>query len=251
MTENAIYGFADDTETSGSSFRFGLNQGVCKLVKFEWTSHGGSGGTEQEALDIVFEIDGREKGYRQFPITRAYDQDGNEVTSPSHPAMQQAAKQFNQRIVHILSCFASRENIQAALNVPISGFKQFCEICQSLLPADYATKPLDCFMQYQWQVSEGQNRTFLEFPKNLKHGKWLCAATTDSWTEKRAANPTDKMSRALEYTNSDGVSHPFTRTGWFMNSPFANQYVDENAESETEDNTSEVEVVEQKSAWSQ
>ncbi len=166
--------------------------------------------------------------------------------------MALAARQLSQKVVHVLSCFVEKSNIETALNVPVSGFKMFCEICVSLLPKDYNQKLLDCFMQYQWQVSEGQNRTFLEFPKNMKHGKWLCAATTDNYREVRMPNPDDGVKRALYYVNEAGDTHPFTRTGWYMNSPFANQYVDEAAESEdSSEDSGETNIVEQKSAWSQ
>ena len=230
MTENIAYGYADDTDnSSGSSFAFGLNQNVCKLTKFEWTPNGGAEGSEQEALDIVFNVNGRDKGFRQFPVTRAYDKEGNEVTDPAHAAMKLAVRTFSQKVVHILSCFVSKENIETALNVPITGFKQFCDISQSLLPEGYADVSLDCFMQYQWAVSENQNMTYLEFPKNMKHGKWLCPATTSVYRKVEVENPADSNKNALYWVTEEGTKHPFTRTGWYMNSAFANQYVDQEA----------------------
>lgn len=251
MTENITYGYADDTESSGgSSFEFGLNQNVCKLIKFEWTPNGGAQGAEQEALDIVFNVNGKEKGFRQFPITRAYDKEGNEVTDPSHDAMKLATRQFSQKVVHILSCFVSKEIIETALNVPISGFKQFCDIAQALLPQDFSNVSLDCFMQYQWSVSQDQNRTYLEFPKNMKHGKWLCPATTATYRKIQVENPADSNRNALYWVTEDGIKHPFTRTGWYMNSAFANQYVDEDAATVTEDDGSG-NIVESESAWKQ
>lgn len=224
-----MYGFTDDNVKTGSPFTFGLNSGITKMVKFEWTNKGGKEGAEMEALDIVFEINGKEVKYRQFPITKAFE-DGKEIIDPTHPAMVSAINEFNALMTHILTCFVPKEdyvkNLQAQ---PITSFKMFCEILVGMLPKDYATIPLDIFMQYQYSIKGENTQTFLEIPKNLKHGKFLCRTipSVGTWKSVIQEQPDDKLRNALYYKDDEGNVHPFIRTGWYMNSPFAKQLKEE------------------------
>lgn len=230
------YGFTDDEVPSGSNLFFGLNQGTVKMSKFEWIPNAGKDGAEQEAIDIEFVVEGMERPirYRKFPITKAYDKDnGNaEVTDPSHPKFKEAQAELNQVITHILGCYLDKDSIKAGFNKPISSFKDFAQAAQNMLPKDFANKPLDAFFQYQWNIPEGKDRTFLELPKNMKQGKFLCAATSNDWKEVRT-------SKSLKYTDENGNTHPFQRGEWFVNNNFANQQKN-NEENEVshEDNSS-------------
>jgi hypothetical protein len=219
-----MYGYQSD-EVAVSPFNFGLNAGVTILKKFEWIMNGGKDGAEGEALDIIFEINGKEKSYRQFPVTKAFTKEGAEVTDPSAPEMEEARKTFSSVITHILGCFVAKDKLQAAFNQPITNFKHYCTIAMNALPRDFATKKLDIFMQYQWNIREGQNRTYLEIPKSMKNGKWLCEAVTPvgEWKEERKEKPTDSDQKALRYVDGGGNEHPFTRYGRYMKGNLANQ----------------------------
>ena len=215
---NEIYGYIDDDsmESSGSTLVFGLNAGVTHMVKFEYNANAGKDGTAQDALDVVFNVDGKDISYRIFPVTKAFDKSGNEVTDPTHPSFKQALRDFNSTIVHILHAFVEKEVIKQALGVPVANFKEFCIRAASVLPPNYKTVDLDIFAQYQWQISGDNTRTYLRFPKNLKHGKWLCAAVqpVGEWKETRPGG-------GLAYKDDSGNEHPFKRKKWFMTSNFA------------------------------
>jgi len=225
MSEN-VYGFEDDKTQSGGGLIFGLNSGVTRLVKFEFNPNGGKDDAEQEALDVVFNVDGRDVSYRMFPVTRAYD-DNAEITDPRHPAMQKAIKEFNSIIVHILHAFVPKEAIKTALSIPIASFKQFCTTAQTILPKDFSNKPLDIFAQWQWSISGDNERTWLRLPKNMKHGKWICAHIPPlggQWNEIR-------LNGGLKYKSTDPetkkmITHPFDRSKWFMDSNFAEMQSD-------------------------
>lgn len=224
------YGFIDDEK---STFNFGLNANRTFLKKFEYTTNGGRDGAAQEALDIVFEINGSEKGYRQFPVTKAFDDKRNEVTDPNHPAMIEEQKRFGSVITHIVGCFVDKNTIKAAFSKPVSTFKEFCQIMASLLPEGFSTKPLDIFMQWQWNIRGEQPCTYLEIPKNMKQGKWLVPAQPHkgAWVERKMKDPTDKIKDALYYVDSEDENniHPFVRTGWFMNSAYSHQQRDDDS----------------------
>jgi hypothetical protein len=211
------YGYEDDDVPQGGGLRFGLNQGTARLAKFEWIPNGGKDGAEQEALDIEFTIEGREKPfkYRKFPVNEAF-KDGVKTTDPKEVA--EARKDLNAVVMHILGCFVSKESLKEAFNRPITSFKEFCKIGEGLLPANFKEVSLDIFAQYQWQISGENERTYLELPKNMKQGKFLAPATTIDWQEVR----TSKSLKYVDPANPENV-HPFLRGEYFMGSNWAKQ----------------------------
>lgn len=234
------YGFSEATQND-SAIHFGLNHGVANLIKFGWIPNGGKDGAEQEALEIIFNVNGREISHRQFPITKAFykedPKDKNspqlETTDPNHEAFKLAQNELSQIAIHIIGCFVDKEDIKKALSSPIRSFKDYCKVLEGLLPNDYATKPLDIFFNWQWQIKGDNNRTYLELPKKMKHGRWLAPSiepVDGPWTKQQKANASDSEI-ALRYVDGAGNVHPFKRNGWFMNSQFANQQKDSVEES--------------------
>src|SRR5690606_31964636 len=128
--------------------------------------------------------------------------------------------------------FVSDEVLRKAFGVPIRSFKEFCTIAASVLPKNFNEIRLDIFMQYQWQIRPGQNRTYLEIPQSMKNGKWLCTTMPDAgeWKEVRKKDPSDNDQKALIYTDEVGNIHPFTRYGRYVNGALANQQKNGDAE---------------------
>ena len=229
MAEETQYGYQDDT-VKVSPFNFGLNAGVTFLKTFEWTPTGGKDGAEQEALNIVFDINGTEKSLRMFPVTKAFLKDGGETTDPSSKEFKAEVANFNAKIFHIMHCFVETDVYKTALAKRISSFKDFCNTVVALLPKDFNKKPLDIFLQFQWQPSSGQTRTYLDIPKKMSYGFWLVSAQAGTWTKHAKENPTQEDREALYYMNEKNEKHPFVRNGWFMSSNFAKQQSDDSAE---------------------
>lgn len=232
------YGFADD-EQKVSQLHFGLNAGNTFLTKFEWIPNGGANGTEQEALDIVFKIGDTEKSYRMFPVTEAFIKGSQEKTKDvNSPEFKDAQREFNSRIVHILSAFVTKDVIKTALARPISNFKDFCVLCKKLLPKTTPTIPLDIFLQYQWAISPNKNVTYLEIPKKMSYGYWLCKAVEPVggvWKKVLLDNFDESTQTVLSYVDEANNVHPFVKNGWFMSSNFAKQ---QKAESSSDDSDS-------------
>lgn len=216
------YGYSSD-EVKLNPFSFGLNAGATFLKKFEWIANGGKDGAEQEALDIIFSINGTEKSYRMFPIVKAFGKNNEEITDPSRQEFKDAIIDLNARSVHILHAFMDSDSIKAGLSRPIGDFKGFCQVLMSMLPKNYKEIALDIFLQYEWQIGANQNRTFLTIPNKMKYGKWLTKAEPGTWTEHRVENPADSVTKALWYENEKGDIHSFVKNGWFMNSNFGSQ----------------------------
>lgn len=240
-----MYEYHDDNVSQGSGVSFGLNQNL-KMVKFEYNPNCGKDGAEMEGLDIVFNNGTRDINYRQFPIVKAFDNQV-EVTDPNHPKMKEAMNNFNAIMTHIMMCYISRETYAAALSKPISSFKEFCKVLMQLLPQNYSEIELDIFFQYQYQIKGENTRTFLELPKKMSYGKFLCAhiEPNGSWKEIKMENPLTNTKNALYYKDDANSIHPFVRNGWFMNSNFAKAQVEDsisdltNTDSATDSATAE------------
>lgn len=242
---SAGYGYSSD-ERKENPFDFGLNAGVTFLKSFGYIPNGGKDGADQDALEIIFEINGVEKSYRKFPVTKAYlktkkGEPQQETTDPKHKAFIEAVDDLNSSVVHILRAFVDNMTIEAALAKKIASFKDFCNITAGLLPAKYDEVALDIFLGYQWQMSTGRDKTYLDIPTKVKQGKWLCKEVPGIWEERKVPNPQEKTREALYYIkvdkegkpvlDSEGkeIKHPFIRNGWYMLSNYANQQYDPNA----------------------
>lgn len=217
VTEQPLvgYGYVEDTPQT-EQLGFGLQAGTARLSKFEFNPNGGAEGAEQDCVDIVVSISGRDMNARTFPVTRAYD-NNVEITDPRHPEFQKALKVMNANIIHILKTFVTDEAIRTALSTPITSFEQFIRTCTALLPNGYQEVPLDTFLQYEWQIREDNDRTWLRLPKNIKHGHWLCKhvpPVNGDWTEKITGG-------RLTYVDGSNNEHPFIRGKWFTESAFA------------------------------
>lgn len=228
------FGFVDDTDESlksKSGGKFGINTEVF-LTKFELNQHAGKDNADGDALDMTFQIGDREFRNRIYPTTRVY-KDGQEITDKSSTEYKKAYNddwsQKNAVIVHVLKSFKSGDDIKKALSVPLSTFKDFVEVCQSLLPDNFKSKPLDVFLEWQWNISDGQERTFLQMPRNMKGGYFVVAqqSPVGSW------NPI-MDDKGLRYVDDQGNEHSFTRDKNFMESNKANQQIEgEEAADET------------------
>ena len=211
------FGYSD--ETVGSNKVFGLNQ-KANIVTFEWINTAGKGGSEGEALEIKVLIQGDTTpiSYRQYPITKVTNfNDGSEITDPEHPLFKKAEKIWAGNITHIMkSLGVTEETMKEKLSVPIPTFKEYCKILMSMLPKNFATKPVDVFLQYQ-STLRGK-MTFLELPKNPNNGKFLVPAVkpVGAWKELKDVS-------GLKYVDDENNVHPFKRTAKYLEQKSATQ----------------------------
>jgi hypothetical protein len=236
VNNEAGYGYASD-DVKISPFNFGGNFGNCFLTKIEWIPNGGANGAEQEALDIIFKINDVDKSYRMFPVTQGFDKNNQPVKDPNSKEFKDALQDWNAKMTHIMHCFVSDDVLKAALAKRIKSLKEYAAVIKALLPKDFDKKPLDIFLQYQWQPSANKSRTYLEIPKKMSYGKWLCPAMAGNWKEMKAENIDENTRKALWYVNEEGQEHIFVKNGWFMSGKFSHQQK-EDTEEEAENNAS-------------
>lgn len=215
-----MYGYQDSVDLGVQGGKFGLNTGAF-VKKFEYNPNGGPGNTPGDAIDLTVEIEGREYRKRFFPVGKVFAKGGGEITDTTSKEYKDAIEKefamFNAEIGDIVKCFASAEDLEAASSVSISGFPQFAQIVTGLVQRTigWQNRPVDVFLQYQWQPTGENKRTFLEIPKNLKHGRYMVP------TEGTGFKPVEGI-EDLKYVNEAGFLHTFKRSAWFMTNPFAN-----------------------------
>lgn len=218
------YGFIDDTDASlktKAGGKFGLNAGTAFLTKFEHNPNSGKDKSLADALDITIQVQERDFNIKIYPVTKVYDKDSVEITDTSSKeyitGFNAKVTQDNAIILHILKATGVTEaQIRTAFATPVTSFVGFINSLVALLPPNFGSKPLDIFLEYQWDISEGQSRTYLQVPKNMKGGYFACPAQTGTWTEQR-------IDGKLTYVNETGTIHPFERDKNFMESKKAYQ----------------------------
>ena len=213
---------ADESLKTRSGGTFGLNQGI--MSKFEFNPNAGKDGTAANAIDIEFLVGDRDFRLRIYETTRVFDKKNNEITDVNSKeyidAYNDDWKQKNAVIVHVLKAFRTEQEIKQALSVPMNTFADFGNIVQSLVPDGFNTRPLDIFLEFQWNINDGQDRTFLQLPRNMKGGYFIVPAQQGTWKEVRLEDG------SLVYKNEAGVEHPFKRDKNYMESNKANQQIE-------------------------
>lgn len=223
-TQKIGFGFQDDQDESlkGKSMdgQFGLNQGV-KLSHFAYNATAGKDESQADAIDITVMVGSTEFRRRIYDITKVYDGNNGEVTDQtSDKFIELYNEQWAQNsamITHLLKAFVTEDVIKQALATPLSSFADYAKVVTALVPDNFATIPLDVALQYQWEISDGKDMTYLELPKNMKGGYWLCKAQPGTFKPEVLENGT------LVYKNEQGTEHPFVRSKNFMESAKAIQ----------------------------
>lgn len=213
------YGFEMPVDNgAGGQDRFGLNK--ARMTKFEYVEKDDTEGY----ISMEFSVEGFQNPmfYNKFPVNKAfYKEEGSneqlETDDPNHPAFKEEIKKFNQLMSQILLCYVNQETLVRAFQTPIQSFVHYVQICKGLLPTNFTDIDLDIFLQYQWRPSQGQTRTFLQVPKDLKHGKFLVKSVAPVGGDWKPV-PTDNG--GLQYVDGAGNVHPFKRSKWFVDSAF-------------------------------
>lgn len=206
------YGYSSD-KVSGSR-TFGLNTG--RITNINWDIN--DNGVESINFEITIDGDSNPIRYKKFPVNKVYS--NNVELNPSDPAyateLEKQTKELTGVLTHFFKVFVDEAEIEEAFEEKVETFAEYCKILMNLLPKDYDKKPVDVFLQYQWNIASGKEKTYLEVPKNLKHGPFISSHIKPVGKWKK-----DTSNNALKYVDTEGNVHPFVRKEWFMKSHFA------------------------------
>lgn len=211
----------------GGSLKFGINRAMMVDASLQIDDETGNNYLNLEFLvKKSKEDEGTKVSTRVYEITKVV-RDNVEYGLDSDEARQAASLQKGF-ITHLFACFMDRQAIQNKIQqTKPTNFVSFIQCYLDLLPQNFRSIKIHMFLRYQWQMKGSASRTYLEIPSNRKHGKFFVAASDvpGKWEEVIVENPSDDIDMALSYRQGDLI-HPFSRTGWYMNSPFANQQQD-------------------------
>lgn len=227
MDFNQIFSTTDTDKTlqGKASGNFGLN-GPVNVTKLEYTNKAGKKDeagqpTEGHAFDIHVQIKDRDYQLRIYDPTgsQMLDKNNNRINpgEEGYDALFKAdATQRVAVIKHAIKSVGVTDAQIDAIIPTVTSFTDFFVKLGNLVPAQFQTKPVDVFLEYQWQPSEGQTVTYLQLPKNMKGGPFLIAHVPGKFTENR-------VDGGLVYLDEAGNKHPFERNEGFMDSAKANQ----------------------------
>lgn len=219
MSNTFVFGIVNDEDESlkgkSGGGKFGLNQGT--LSKLEFTDTAGKDNGPGNAVDIWFKIGDRDYRRRIYETTGDLFGKKNNKVAPGDEGYAELYKEdMTQKMAvinHAVKAVGvTNEQIAKVLATPATSFTDWCQKVLSLVPVDYATKPVDAFLEYQWEIQEDQDKTYPELPKNMKGGAFLKPAVTPvggTWTEVR-------NEEGLSYEDGAGNKHPFERNANFM-----------------------------------
>lgn len=217
------WGYIDDRSESlqskGVAVKFGLNQGA-RISALNYVPQSADS-NEYVQMEITLADGAVMKQRIYMPSGDVYS--GNNRLSPGMEGYDKAVQeQTNQRLavlIHAVRALgATPEQIQNNLNATKpQSFQQWCQavlggVSQQLLQSNR----VDVFLEYEWNIREGQTQTYLVLPRNMKGGYWLCQAMPGTFKEENTAD-------GLSYVNEQGMLHPFTRSVNFMESNKAKQ----------------------------
>ena len=215
-----IFGVNDtDGALKGKSSggKFGLNQGT--ISKFEFIDTAGKDNGPGNAVDIWVKINERDYRRRLYETTGALFGPKNTKVEPGEDTYQDLFyADMGQKIAvikHALKAVgitqANIDKISATLDPTKigEGLKALVE----LVPAQYQNATVDCFLEYQWEIAEDQDKTFPELPKNMKGGYFLIPAIKPVGTWKEVRDE-----KGLHYIDDAGNTHLFERDTAYMES---------------------------------
>jgi hypothetical protein len=238
MSQLQGYGFVSDSDESlktKSGAKFGGNFGVATLAKFAYNANvAKEGQPAREAIEIEVKIGDR--SYKEWlnPVDRVVDKNNAEITDKASAeyiaGFNALIVQQNATVTHYLKAVGVTEDaLRASFATPPVSFADYAQRVCALLPIGYNNKPLDLFLEYQWNFGKKQDgslqdKTYPTLPKNMKGGYFIVPAQPGVWIEKK-----DEMGNLedgkLVYINSNGQKHPFERDANFMSGNKGTQQV--------------------------
>ena len=207
----------DESLQTKPGLKFGLNTGV--VDTFQFVKDAGKDGASANAVDIhVKSGDSKPVRLRLYvdPSPSYFGKGNLQIAAGEegydelyYTDMFQKVAVIKQ-VLHALGVDNNKINPVVNEDDIIGSIERMV----NLAPAGYNKKEVDFFLEWQWQIGNNQERTFLEFPKNMKGGKAMVAAIKPVGKWKEVINED-----GLSYKDDAGNVHVFKRSMDYLQSP--------------------------------
>lgn len=190
--------------------RKGLNKAQFLGYKVEETKNG------NPYCKMMFSIDGQKKwNYVWEPSKEKVYEYGKEKTDPE--SIEANRKSIYKMLARPAMILVGEEKVKEAIR-NVNNFKDYCLTLKGLIdPTE--NSDLDVFLQYQYKMQDGKDRTFLEIPNTEANGIWVAEHTGEFRVNYN--EPYDKKTiKAITFVNAEGQEHPIHRDGWFKDSNY-------------------------------
>ncbi len=218
----------DESLSIKSGGKFGLNQKVM-ITEFAAKAAGTVPNKDnvmnaQPFIQLVVKIQDREYNSRFYPVTKVYNKayPNGEGVPQSDPAFidlfKEQWKQTLGTIVHVVKSFGvTQEQIDTHLANCPNGFGEYATRITGLVAPMVGTAYQDVFVQWQYKIRGGKDKTYLELPNNMLSGRWICKHVPGEFTEVISAET------GLTYVDPNNQVHPISKSPAFLASKNAEQ----------------------------
>lgn len=210
-----MYGFEEEVVSGNSGGKFGLNQKAF-MTKFQLETYGDN----KECFDVNYILNGKEFRTRYFPVERLW-KDGAELTKDTPEYKEEyvkATKMLSATLISILKCFVSEDKIKDAFKTPVNSFIEYANVLVKVLDYNpmWNVEEIDLFLEWENKLKEGQEKSWLQIPRDTKQGSFITKSVEGNFTE-------IKSDAGIIYKDEKGNVHPFKRNDWYAKSSYANR----------------------------
>lgn len=194
---------------------FGLNSN-CTIKDISFVDE------QSQFIGITIDVDGYDISKRYYAPNKVFSKNGGELTDTESAEYKQRLLELKSELSscvnHIMGAVVGIEQWHSIVSKGFASFEEYAKKCEHTFKHAHKPVVVDIFLQYSWVAKDGKK--FLELPKSVKYGAFICKATGIQYEAVRTE-------KGLSYINGEKL-HPFTRGKWFMESEFAKKGGDEN-----------------------
>lgn len=194
-----IFGVDEESSAlqSKGSINFGLQENA-KLTKFTLNKENQYGA--QIEVEITFNNDAVNKSW---------------IGLTPHPDVKDVDAELTNKfaaIKHIIKAVGVTDEMIKKVTSDAVSFEDGVEKVLNILPKDFDTKPIDVFMEWQMNIGNNNDKTYLTLPSNMKGGRFMSTHVdpVGSWVENLIPK------KSIIYTDDAGNQHPIQKGTAFM-----------------------------------
>ena len=136
---------------------------------------------------------------------------------------------LKKQLRHPIDAIVGKAKVDKALEEAPKSFREYVGVLKELLDDEaWQETDLDIWVEYQYHIREGQDRTWLQLPRKVNQGWWCVRHVDGAWKLQVDKRAKDNDYKAMQYVDGNKV-HPLAKSGWYMRSNYANKQTSDEA----------------------